>query len=145
MSKSSSDIQSCFKFDLMQKKSESHTFSKCEKHVRHKKEIRLRLAMRWTFENSKQHLMVRNLFILIGCFQASALHKYIGFQVNFRLVLSLYIIWLIYTKSCTCAHYKIFKIPCRESKVPNWQFLIWHFWPKSWIWKKLTHIFENVY
>ena len=20
------------------------------------------------------------------------------------------------------------QIPCRESKVPNWQFLIWHFW-----------------
>ena len=27
---------------------------------------------------------------------------------------------------------KKFQIPCRESKVPNWQFLIWHFWFPAW-------------
>ena len=27
---------------------------------------------------------------------------------------------------------KNFQIPCRESKVPNWQFLMWHFWFPAW-------------
>ena len=28
--------------------------------------------------------------------------------------------------------HKNFQIPCTESKVPNWQFLKWHFWPRAW-------------
>ena len=28
--------------------------------------------------------------------------------------------------------HKIFQIPCTESKVPNWQFLKWHFRSRAW-------------
>ena len=50
-----------------------------------------------------------------------------------------------------------FQIPCAESKVPNWKFMIWHFWfpaskkklfPNTFIWSvlkvPLLYFFKNV-
>ena len=50
-----------------------------------------------------------------------------GFRINWDTFLKKFTNGTFKLLQMKVFGHKKFQIPCRESKVPNWQFLIWHF------------------